>query len=410
MAPVTAFRCPQCNAALTPPGADADTITCAYCGTTSRVQRRSRVFEIPIRTAPPPQHRNLPVARQSHSAGFKIGSLITVLAVAGMAVGIGFCIKKKFFDKIGWDGLSAPILYDVNGDGTLDAIGRTRYVRSGDRMHLAAIDGKNGSLLWESAKEGTYSDVYQNHIMLAGDTLLVGDQEGGLVGWSAKNGSKLWRTEMGERTEEGCAGPAGAALVRTKDKQWHRITLADGARAEAAAPEPCIRLADYSNLRPLGAGIEIADVFTRQFDSDDIPGMRIDRLIRRAPDGPWVAIGSRSPGTATPMAALLKDRQPAWTTVIPEKPLEAKESDPDFVTLGKDVMIVVYEGRKTYDWRLASFAITNGLRKWDVKVPGGFMGVVSGVSTSDTHVFVSIWGRLEVFDLATGRHVWSVGE
>ncbi|HTM22961.1 MAG TPA: PQQ-binding-like beta-propeller repeat protein [Kofleriaceae bacterium] len=411
MPPATALRCPQCDAALKDVSADAEVATCAYCGTTSRLQRRSRVLEIPIRTAPPPEHRSLPVARQAHTGRFKAGCLVAVLALAGGGLAIGWCIKKKFFDKTGWDGLAAPILYDVNGDGTLDAIGRSRYVRSGDSMHLIAIDGRDGSVLWESPKEGSYSDVYQNVIMRDGDTLLVADQGGGLTGWAARTGKRLWHTELGERTRYGCVGDAGSALVTTTDQRWHRIGLADGTRSDAAEPAACAALASYATgSNAVAAGLQITDHGSVEGMPYQIEGMQISKAIRRLPDGLWFAIGYRTPGTAVPMAAMLKpDMTVAWTTVIPEKPMNASESSPDYFTLSKDSLIVIYQTRSS-QFRVAAFAQTNGLRRWDVGVPKGFFSVCAGVVASESHVFVSMWSRLEVFDLATGSHKYTVGD
>src|SRR4029079_6076809 len=76
------IRCPHCGATIDASG-EADNVTCAYCGTPSRVQRRSRVLEIPMRV---PRSGPPAVARQVVARG----AMITVWVIVSiMLVGFG---------------------------------------------------------------------------------------------------------------------------------------------------------------------------------------------------------------------------------------------------------------------------------------------------------------------------------
>src|SRR5262245_19257839 len=86
------LKCPNCGALLDDAGG-AETVTCAYCGGASRVQRRSRVFQLPMR--PPPVRPGGPeqVARQ---VGSRVGAVATaVIALGLIAGGIGVVIAIK---------------------------------------------------------------------------------------------------------------------------------------------------------------------------------------------------------------------------------------------------------------------------------------------------------------------------
>jgi len=409
MAGVIAILCPQCGASLKV-DRDAATATCDYCGTTSQVQRRSRILQIPVRTAPPPGQPSYPVARQVRSRSSNAGAVVSLLAVIGGGVGVYMCLTRNHLFGGGdrsWDS-SRPLLYDVNGDGVMDVLGRSRYVRSGDTVHMIAIDGKDGSTLWESGSLGPRGDHYQDPLAIAGNVLLQGDQQGGVSGWDVIGGKRTWRVDLGERVAAMCAGDAAHVVIETKDKRRHLIDLSDGKRSDAPAGD-CVELGtDAPGIR----GHDIFDVHRAGIDDIPIPGMHAESFLDRPGTSAVLVIGRRSPGTGVPMAALVDGNKVVWSTVIPEKPLAASESAPEQSAWVDDVLVVVYaldDPTHGHRYRLASFATTTGLRRWDVAMPDGFMDVVAGLSVAGSRVYLSIWGRLEGMDLATGKHLYTVG-
>jgi len=164
-------RCPNCNANLEIASTVAS-VTCAYCGTVSRIQARTAVFQTPkpmSRTEP--QLPQMPVARQRFSV---LLAMLPTLIIAGLVAGGTFFAKRGIpgliSSRVLWAG-HVPVLIDVDGDGVADPIGLVRYVMSNDRAHLAAYSGKTGAPLWESEPLGNYSELGQLQFAAMGPRL-----------------------------------------------------------------------------------------------------------------------------------------------------------------------------------------------------------------------------------------------
>lgn len=396
----------------------AELATCSYCSTTSRVSRPPPEAPIPDilrRSSQPPvieQPIVYPEARRGLGSVARLFGTLATLAAVGMGVWTAAGGGRGLFSgPSSVDGLAAPLLADVDGDGVRDAVARSRYVSDGDRMHFAAFSGVDGHLLWESKALGSYNDVYQDRVMLAGDQLVVGELRGSLSAWRLRDGNLLWRTELGERTENGCVAGEGTVLVLTTDKRWHSVSLADGRSTDAAAPDVCVPLAAYSNVNPRRADVEERERWERGSELPSAPsGMSLDHYVRRRPEGPWIALGTRSPGTRAPLLARMADGAAVWTTVVPERPMEAEESAPEHVWLSEDSVVTIYKTGAEGTLHLARFAVSNGMRLWATAIPTGSMGVPAGISGDSENVWVAIWGRVECFDLATGAHRFTVGK
>lgn len=415
---VVQAKCPNCGAGLTV-GPGADRATCAYCGVSSFVQRRSTILQRPLPL--PAAARGLPSAQVARQHVSPLGKLLVTLPLLGILAGIvapiAVCVsegREKAAARNGmrWGGGGPALLADVDGDGTEDAIGLVRYVLDGDRVHLAAFSGKDGHRLWQSARLGTYSEINSGRLAIAGATLVWADKRGTLRGFAGRTGAASWTTALGDVAKAMCWGPSRAQIdVMTADRRWQRVTLADGAATPAPdrAREPCDALPN-DDPRELtdGAGTVVTDAFGDNVPA--VPGMRVTKLVERR-GGPRIAIGTRSPGTAVPMIAAVDAAGAVrWKAEVPSSdPLTVEASAPEWFAVGSDDVAVLYEREDLRPPVLAGFDAATGARRWEAAVAKGTTIVVRGVSLSGDSVFVSSWGHLQVFDRATGHQRFMVG-
>jgi outer membrane protein assembly factor BamB len=422
------IRCPECGAQVNAsPG--APTATCAYCGTTAQIQRRTGIFQRPEpRPAPPPElaHHRVAVERAS-----RIGCAAIVAFIVAVGSVIFFAGRHATRDQRvpRWDGAPyGPVLVELTGDGVADVIGRV-WVRGGEQsVYLAAFDGASGERLWRSEPLGSRSDIHLAPLGLAADVVLIGDGVAGVTAIATADGSTRWTIRLSEKVDRFCAGADGHAGVRTADRTIHAVSLASGALAPApggdCAPLPSdrprvgspdvVRYESSSERRGLGL-------------TDAGDGLRLGPVLELVSSGAAIGLAHRSPGSRVPMLAAYRwpenepmgadlrgrpQRPPPevlWTAVVPTgDPLGVKEGepDPDHVAIAAGTIVVAYELRERSAFRLAAFSLADGSRRWDVPIPGD--GSLSVVAASDTHAFVSRWDGLNAFELDTGEHVYTI--
>ena len=416
-------RCPNCGASLDA-ALDAPAVTCTYCGTTARVQGRSRVWQVP-QPLPPTSGPPLPVARQKPTALIVVPLLIVAAVIALPIIVVstkgGLRLNRA---QLGWWG-TTPVLADVDGDGADDVIGFSRYVLDGDRMHLAAFSGATGKKLWETPKLGTYTDVYQGVIATADDTVVVAMPTGALRGYARTTGAARWETQVGEKVDHLCAGDrTGTIAVGTADKRWHRVTLADGGRADMVplrvaerdegAVARVLGTAEAGGCEPLASseregmpGLRTAESWSGM---PEVEGMRVERIARRD-GGPVIAIGTKQPGSAVPMMAALDGARVRWKVIVPATdPLNTRAED-HLMTIGGDVVVAAYEISSSNEPpHLTAFALADGRRLWDVPVQKGTTIVMTALAIAGTNVVLSSWGHLQAYDLATGARQFRIGQ
>jgi hypothetical protein len=97
-----------------------------------------------------------------------------------------------------------------------------------------------------------------------------------------------------------------------------------------------------------------------------------------------------------------------WKVQLPPDPFAAAETAPEFVGVADDRIAVAYTMREGAP-HVACLALTDGMRLWDSAVSAQTTHVLTGVAISNSRVFVSMWGRLDAFDRATGKRVYSIG-
>ena len=242
--------CPHCGARLS--AGSAEVVTCEYCGTESRVQRRSRVFE---RVMPPPPATNRPVqiAVQARSKAPLVILLFAVLLPVAIAAFVVFSVVRQTRHAVStisklstgstaatpyvkpedrpptWQGSDGAIIYDVNHDGTPDLLGRGRQVNRGDIIRVIALDGATGKTLWQTEPVGTYTQTYQSPLALAGDVVVMAGDTGTVQAFAAATGARLWSSTTPERVTTFCSGEGDAIVALGADDMLRPLARADGA-------------------------------------------------------------------------------------------------------------------------------------------------------------------------------------
>ena len=456
-------RCPNCNANLQVESTVYST-TCQYCGTVSRIQARTAMFQIPKPPAMPKQAASMtnadriaqlqqlakmPVAVQRASLVLVLLPFILMAVVGGavfMAVrkagGIGGVLGSN---TMMWAG-HPPALSDVNGDGTPDVIGIARYVQDNDRAHFVAYDGKTGDKLWETETIGKYSDLSQDQYGAVGDTLYITTKDGKLIARNLKtSGVVKWELSLGEKIDAMCAYGKELAITTADSKWW--IIDAAGKKREG---QKLVRLTrDYTNdgIREAfdRAGGEAGDVcmplgwdhrtppgviaLPGHSELANIAGMRIEVLIKR-PGGPAIAVGNKQPGTSVPLLARLapspaqtpmprkggrteQERKAllpsaAWRVDVPASdPLNAR-LDNKHVTISDKAVFALYEISNSKH-HLAAFSIADGKRLWDRELTHGSGFVIVSLTVVGDMVGVTTWQSFTTYSAADGSERYRIG-
>jgi outer membrane protein assembly factor BamB len=418
--------CPNCGARVKVVGG-SDVVTCEYCNTSARVQRRSTMF----RVMPPPNIGPAPIALQRASRrailvfvavivfiplviiGAVVHAVIshlddaTTSALSNSSSSSSSSGKREYPPE--WQGTDGALYVDVDGDAKIDIIGRSRRIQNGDVVRVIALVGSTGKVLWESEPIGTYSDSYQGKLSVIGDVVLYASPHAEVRAMALRTGATRWKTKLEERVEAFCTASDDTVVALTKDGVVRTLHRADGTAAgDPVQPTPaahgrhhnaeCSRLASDNDSQPTQSS-ELYDLGRKL-------GISSDR-ITTGPGG-RVLSGTRERGTRVPTLIALDDQNQArWTIAVPKDPLGSLERAPEAVAVSDhQVCASYYLDSVASAQHMACFALDDGHRLWD--------GVVGGTSLRtfailDGALAVSTVGRIELFDLATGKHRWQFG-
>lgn len=451
-----AIRCPECGATIPAPES-SPVATCAYCGTRSQVRRRTRFLEIPQPAAQLPGPA-LPVAMQQHSARWAVGLVMMPLVIGGaiaasMLAQRGLAGGPASLREPRWDGTKGAALVDVDGDGTIDIVGRADVIEPEHRAMIGAWHGTTGKRMWITAPIGRRSDHLMAPLGVAGKVVVTGDGLAGVSAFNLADGTPLWTIRLNEKVAQLCVGGSDETVqVQTADDQLHPIKLADGALQPAGPAAPCLPVVGDSVRGDRNAWTVWTHTGTAtKVPGTTIPGMNARTALHHRASGISLALAEKTPGTRVPMIAAFRwpaedgidldalerqvwatkdpkernrlreirraaeqarrDRVPEvqWTAQVPGiDPLSVSEGGPEphHVALDPGGVVVVYQTRNTHEFRLAGFAMSDGRRLWDVPVPGS--DPLSTVELSPTHALVSRWSGLHAFDRATGALAFTI--
>ena len=402
------LTCPSCNARLDPPGSAAQ-VTCSYCGTTS-------IIEKPGTTSPPP---GVQVAQYKTSfwvyvcsvpplLGILWGSCNTLCILAGGQAGLGRVVQ--------WDSHAPFELRDLNDDTNPDIIGRVRTFQGSDMaLHYAAFDGQSGRQLWITPSLGSVEDATHTLARIVGDTLVASDSRGQLHGFSLTDGAARWTVDLGERTKYICAGTRKEATVITIDEVSRIFNPADG----SFRPSPTNEIPENCDMsfRPVeNYGPEAGDRWPSGDTEHGLktpPGSQFSSVFR-GPDGYQVALGVQYPGSEVPLVAVFQGDDLRWSNVIPEAdPLTAATGPAKLALIQDGVLVVPYElAKRDAGRRLSARDLASGKLLWDVQMPHS-----TEVSSADppwitadkAKLYIPHWTWLEVLDLHSGEHLYTIG-
>jgi len=440
MARIVKSACPECGAGIQ---FDAEGVEakCEYCGAIARIERSK-----PPKpgTAEMPRIDGRPVVYAPKAVGGAIAAVVilfTVLPIAIIAIVIGVIMSKAgsssgpgsggtvgqgLTEHMQWQGNRRAMLADVNGDSVLDPIGWVRFLEGSTTTdHVAAFDAITGKRLWLTPALTDSSQSYNAKAAISGDKLVVADPTGVLKAFSLANGQLVWSGVIGERVDRICGAGDGFVRLETADKRALTAMLANGQLTPAGAVErdaPCngIQSADgsagiFSSM--LGGTWDEGGVF-----NPELEGMRVESVVADNVTGQLVAIGSKSPGTSVPMAALYdpagvtehkRKATARWMSVIPiVNPLSVKEGAPEHAAISRGRLVVPFELQSASSDRAARLAcldVGTGRSLWEVALPHEDSVTMGPIVLSDRQVFFSHWTWLDVFDLDTGAYRMTIG-
>lgn len=444
-------NCPECGAILNV-DVGQESVKCEYCGTVARVADKKKP---PATTSPAPDGKVQPVIWVSTGRGSWTWVLVSVLpvivigAVAFAAYlrmpdgnftgGSRGSAEKSLGEHVQWLGHKHPMLVDITGDGVLDVVGWVRFLNLGggdsyDR--LAAYDANTGNRMWDTGPLVNTSQSAEVLAALAGDKLLVADATGVLKAFSLANGGLAWQGVLGERAERICGGDAGVAAIFTKDERILKVPLATGQlmpagtwNRETDCPPlqndkdptgPFFVLQDRSALMMASLRNRVSGGSHQQvIESDSLQGMYIDKILIDLAMGKRIALGTRSPGTRSPVASAYQEntagKKPAYrslwlSSVTSQNPLSVTEGAPGqaAAAAGRAVVVYAMQDSKSGE-RLSCLDENTGQIVWDVPIPASDVGMTGPITASPHHVFVPHWTYLDIFHMSDGTHKATIG-
>ncbi len=320
----------------------------------------------------------------------------------------------------------APRIKDLNGDGELDVFGWVNEWNGQLNPRIAGYDGRTGDRLWITPVIGTLGEPHNARMGLFGDTLIVADAGGTARGFRPGEDSPVWSSVLGERTKRLCNGEAGQVVVQMVDNRTLALDLATGAAQPTTAPTSCV-LDEYPQAAFL-PDREDQELGTQPIDFDRVRAERKafdakeERLDSLAPElnrdailavGPelQVLIGTKREGTRVPMIAVLRGDSLAWSQVIPaEDPLRARVLIFPRATADATAVFVGYQLLDTD--RIATFALADGERLWDIPLPQmpEDSPRIDALGLAPGRLYVAHLTYLSALDRATGEVLYTIGQ
>jgi hypothetical protein len=437
MARVVTAQCPNCGAGLELDDRSAVAV-CGYCKTSCQIQRhRQRVPPPPVPVfipgAPPPPpaaHQPVIMVQSGSPAGCIVAGLAVGLLVVGGAAAF-FVLGAANTSSGSSSTFTSPIsaitsaedrfqfsskvlLFDVDDDGTMDAIGENRSFSDGEKHWLAAFDGKDGKPMWKS--EAIDKSIFsEGRAGLAGSRLITVDALGKVRAFDAKTGEADWTAKIAERAETLCAGK-GFVGIPTQDQGFSAFDDRTGkpekaAKREACAPIPTTER-DVEAESFIAGWAEFDEVGLPDDSPHFIKGYSAHyALVPRAGKIRYL-LGEKQPGSGVPMIIAHDDKKQLWVTELPkEEPLNAEPFRGTVVAgYGRGKLVVVYERKNDEGLRLSCLDGESGKHEWDVAVPKNPGDVPSGIAVSKHSVFFTTWTHLHVYSLKSGKARYSIGQ
>jgi outer membrane protein assembly factor BamB len=408
-------------------------LRCEYCGNEVAIkhtvhvpspqplpQPRRPIQQRPI-PRPAPRRRNVLIALSMTVAvmGLMASGAVYSLLRAKSGSGPGGGGHVPFGEHMQWQDGKAPMTADVDGDGVEDVIGLYRVLDGGQtNTHLGAFSGKSWDRLWSSAPLG---DAHTLTLGSAGDAILIGDDRGLLRVLDRSRGVLRHSLQLSDRAKRICAPADDSphAWIEVADESHVLVSLVTGRSEPAPAPWGCAPRETGSDCSSWELSDQPARAECMSHELRErlaVPGMTVSYALRQGDH--VVGLGYKQKGTSISMIAGLEpprgkgEKQPLWVrTVNPDSRATSTTSTPQVADIADGTLFVTYlASDKQRMNRLAAIDAATGKTVWDVPVPRSEHG--SGPSLlviTSSRVYVPHWTWLDVFDVATGKHLATIG-
>jgi hypothetical protein len=221
------------------------------------------------------------------------------------------------------------------------------------------------------------------------------------------DGKQRWSVKLEERGEGFCEATDTTIKVLGKDDLIRVVDRADGKVIETVPAQPlkhgrmthapCTRIHD-DDLVDTGSD--------HARDLSDKLAIYADRLT--VGPGGRVLSGGRKTGTHVPTLVVIDPNDKELLSIpVPADPLGAIERSPEVVAVGEhEVCASYYTDSVAKPQHVACFAIADGKRLWDIEAGGSALRAAWMMNGA---VVVASVGKLEVFDVQTGKPRWQFG-
>ena len=427
-------RCPDCGAQLK---AEKGLRECTYCGTSIMVDDGSRGVH---GTTDAPQSSDAVRGKAQDEPKGPSASLVLIVSLfllgataLGLALSSGGAANDSIAPKPTKRFQPAapkvkaptmefeahhPVIAAVDGDGIADILGY--FEGPGDEFYVAALNGKDGSLLWRSDSVPGLIGGAEPRVIVGTDVVFAASSGGDLTAYSLRDGGTLWTLRLTEVVSEIYELDGTTAQVVLTDKQVLHVGLERGALS--AAPESPAELG--APLPRMSGWQHRGIVRTERFSGSRTFGDVDAKLLVIADDGSFqVSMGTRREGTPTPVLIRYEGEvtimsrgthNELWRTpVAGVDPLKARQSMGLGAYMHADNKIVC-AAYYTVDkvgmtpTRFAAFDLKDGRRYWDQPIPGEANFI--SLTVIDSRIYVVTWDGLTVLDAKSGETLFGVSE
>lgn len=408
MATLEGLKCPNCGADVPVPPPGATSARCAFCGKESVVRAPVAAPEIRVNVQVNrvPMSEMLPeIARAKRSTSL-LGAVATFAMVAAVGLVVVLAVRGNTGNQ-SFQWRNEVVLVSIDGDGVEDFVGA--YASRSEKdfpVYVGGFDGATQKRLWQAGPYGT--DAGKVHVVAVGTRLVVTDPEPVLHVLAAANGSETGRFALSDSATRVCVPKesAGSVWVETSDQKSVLIDVATATAKGSQIPPSCAAeaVSDCRDVHSVAARCTAVD------GAPEIDGFRPKLVLSEG--GASISVGTRSPGTATPMAFAFdpETKEVRWKRALVGEPVSAYEPDLNAVDLAGGKLFAEYVAKAKKGGRLMAIDARTGKVVWDIAVPNtDSVATARTMTVSNTRVYLPHWTWLEIFDVQTGAHIATLG-
>lgn len=422
MPSVQTAACAHCGAPMPMP-TEPTSITCQFCRNTQLVAPRSTQAAPPAPAPQIPRHAVQPQA--SRAALPLVAAGIVVLAVVGgiaSAVfvrgtptggdkakpGSGGVVPRG--EHLQWASSVkhsvVPIRLDA--DEVEDFVGAYHLFDGGKQtFHVGAFDGKSLERIWGTPAMSELGGGA--HVGVAGNRVIATDSQNRIHVLELATGKELALIGMSDQARRMCTPSDGhaEAWIQLADKQHVLVDTSSG--TARISPEPGWCPAVDGDCPPTRTPCRSAQDHTQGANHPfKVDGVYTQYLLEEGTL--QIAVGTKMPGTPTPMLLGATSGELKWKQVLPQDPLGVTGTREIAAELHRGKLYVTHAGASDKPAHLVTVDAASGQRLKDVVIPRGTVSEPETIEVSDTRVYVAHWTWLDIFDASSSEHIGTVGK